>query len=182
MSKKNNLPNEKKHNETAASEDNQVDNDLNDDELTRQNQEYLAGWQRAKADYINLKKETDEIIGKLRQVVKAELLVEFLTYWQNLTTAISHIPKDLVASDWAQGFIHSQRQIEDWLKNNGVKKIETIGKKFDYTKHEAVETVWDEKIAPEEIVAEKSVGYEHEGQVLIHPRVVVNTKPTDKKN
>ena len=181
MSKKNSLPFEKKQTELEDNQNKLGDIDLNADELTRQNQEYLAGWQRAKADYLNLKKETDEIIGKLRQVVRAELLVEFLTYWQNLTTAISHIPKDLTANDWAQGFIHSQRQIEDWLKNNGVKKMETIGEKFDYTKHEAVEIVWDEKIAPEEIVAEKSVGYEYEDQVLIHPRVVVNTQTADEK-
>lgn len=181
MSKKNNLTKQEQA-ESVVQDDKHVMADLNTAELTKQNQEYLAGWQRAKADYLNLKKETDEIIGKLRQVVRAELFVEFLPYWQNLTTAISHIPKDLTTSDWAQGFIHSQRQIEDWLNTNGVKKINTIGEKFDYQKHEAVETVWDEKIPPEEIVAEKSVGYEYEGQVLIHPRVVVNSLPSDKEN
>lgn len=185
MSKKDNkLKNEEKLAEASASADKkniQEENSLSRAELAKQNQEYLAGWQRAKADYINLKKETDEIIGKLRQMVRADLFIEFLPFWQNLTTAISHIPKDLISSDWAQGFIHIQRQIDDWLNKNGVKKVKTIGEKFDFNKHEAVGTVWDEKIAPDEIVEEKSVGYEYEGQVLIHPKVVVNTLPTDSK-
>lgn len=154
--------------------------DLSTADLTRQNQEYLAGWQRAKADYINLKRETDEMIGKLRQIVRGELFIEFLPYWQNFVTAIKHIPKDLLEADWVQGFIHTQRQIEDWLDKNGVKKMKTVGEKFDYNKHEAVETVWDEKVAVDEIVAEKSAGYEYDGQVLIHPRVVVNTLPTNQ--
>lgn len=181
MSKKNNLPREENRDASDEKEKNLELENLTTADLTKQNQEYLAGWQRAKADYMNLKKETDETIGKLRQVVRAELFVEFLPYWQNLNTAISHIPKDLVATDWAQGFVHSQRQIEDWLKNNGVKKMKTIGEKFDYTKHDAVETVWDEKFAADEIVAEKSAGYEYEGQVIIHPRVVVNTPPVSQE-
>ncbi len=148
------------------------------DELTQQNQEYLAGWQRAKADYLNLKKESDEIIAKLRSAVRAEIFLEWLPYWQNLITAIAHIPVDLKDTDWAQGFIHIQRQIESWLLEHGVKKIKTVGEKFDYELHEAVETVWDEQVATDEIVQEKSPGFEYQGQVIIHPKVVVNT-PTD---
>ncbi len=178
MSKKS-INEDKVETENLPTSDSGSDVDLTITELTKQNQEYLAGWQRAKADYLNLKKETDEIIGKLRGAVRAEVFIEWLPYWQNLTTAISHIPGDLKNTDWAQGFEHIQRQIEDWLNNNDVKKIKTVGEKFDYTKHEAVETVWDENVAVDEIVAEKSAGFEYQGQVLIHPRVVVNTPPAE---
>jgi molecular chaperone GrpE len=178
MSKKSNL---KFDESQAKSIVKQTSDDNVTDELAKKNQEYLAGWQRAKADYLNLKKETDEIIGKLRQVTRAEFFVEFLPYWQNLTTAIAHIPADLQTTDWAQGFKHSQRQIEDWLKDSKIKKIETVGEKFDYSKHEAVETVWDEKKSNGEIIEEKLAGYEYDGQVIIHPKVVVNIPLKDKK-
>jgi molecular chaperone GrpE len=146
-------------------------------ELESKNLEYLAGWQRAKADYINLKKETDELIGNLRHSVKTELFIEFLSLWQHLLTAIEHIPENDKQTDWAQGFMHSRSQVENWLKDNGILRMKTLGQKFDYQKYDAVDTVWDASKPPDIIVAERAPGYERNGKVIIHPKVVVNTPP-----
>jgi molecular chaperone GrpE len=149
-------------------------------DLQQQNQEYLAGWQRAKADYLNLKKETDDIIGNLRKSISTDLFVEFLSLWQHILTAIAHIPEDLKNTDWAQGFRHSQKQIEHWLEDNGITRIYTLGEKFNYEKFEAVDTVWDVTKPPDIVVSERAPGYERQGNVIVHPKVVVNTAPTDE--
>jgi len=149
-------------------------------DLQQQNQEYLAGWQRAKADYLNLKKETDDIIGNLRHSISTDLFVEFLSLWQHMLSAIGHIPEDLKNTDWAQGFIHSQKQIEHWLKSNGITRIHTIGEKFDYEKFDAVDTIWDATKPPDIVLSERAPGYERQGSVIFHPKVVVNTAPADE--
>lgn len=149
-------------------------------DLQQQNQEYLAGWQRAKADYLNLKKETDDIISNLRNSISTDLFVEFLSLWQYMLSAIGHIPEDLKKTDWAQGFMHSQKQIEQWLKSNGITRMHAVGEKFDYEKFDAVDTIWDATKPPDIVVSERAPGYERQGNVIMHPKVVVNTPPVDK--
>ena len=168
----------KKNKEELVEE--KLDNEKETTDLEEKNIEYLAGWQRAKADYINLKKETDGIIGNLRQSVKTEVFVEFLNIWQNILTAIEHIPEKDKQTDWAQGFMHSRSQVRNWLKENGIVQMKTIGQKFDYQKYDAVDTVLDKTKPPEVIVSERAPGYERNGEVIIHPKVVVNTEPEEQ--
>ena len=50
-------------------------------------------------------------------------------------------------------------QFKDVLKANGVKEIETIGKKFDPSLHEAVSLVQDSALGEKEIKEEFRKGY-----------------------
>ena len=64
-------------------------------------------------------------------------------------------------------------QFKDVLKANGVVEIETIGKKFDPSLHEAVSLVQDEKLGEKEIKEEFRKGYMIGDRVLRHSLVVV---------
>ena len=64
-------------------------------------------------------------------------------------------------------------QFKDVLKANGVTEIETVGKKFDPSLHEAVSLVQDEKLGEKEIKEEFRKGYMIGDRVLRHSLVVV---------
>jgi len=140
------------------------------DELKAQVAENLAGWQRAKADYENLQKETQVKIAELSDYTKASLLTEIIPILDNFNKAVEHVPEDQKDQDWVIGVFHIKKQLEDFLKNNGLEKIETIGKEFDENLHEAV---GNEKGEPGKILKEVSSGYKLNCKVIVPAKVIV---------
>jgi len=66
-----------------------------------------------------------------------------------------------------------EKQFQDVLKANGVKEIESIGKPFDPSLHEAVSLVEDSNLGPKTIKEEYRKGYTIGDKVLRHSLVVV---------
>jgi len=100
--------------------------------------EYLAGWQRARADYQNLKKETDAKVAEYIALANKELLLELLPLVDYFKNAFKHLPKDLKGNDWVEGVRHIQSKLEQVLAYAGVKEMEVVGEKFDPEVHESV--------------------------------------------
>jgi len=142
----------------------------------KQAEEYLAGWQRAKADYLNLKKEMEEKIAQLSVLAKGRVLLDFLPIYNNLLAAFDHIPEEYRQESWAEGFSHIKSQLEKFLVDQGLERIETVGQKFDPQIFEAIEMVSEEDKEEGEIVQEISPGYKLNGQILLHPKVIVNSR------
>ena len=111
---------------------------LNIEELEQKCGEYLAGWQRAQADYDNLKKETDKAKTEWIKMANGDLLAEILPVYDNLKLAIVHIPEEQKKLDWVVGIEHIKNQLSNFLEQNGVEEIKTVGEEFDPKVHEAV--------------------------------------------
>ncbi|MFC1598909.1 nucleotide exchange factor GrpE [Patescibacteria group bacterium] len=143
------------------------------DDLKAKAEEYLAGWQRAKADYENFKKETDKRMSEVSGFAKAGLLSDIIPILDNFSKAIEHVPEDQQSEGWVQGVFHIKKQLEDFLAANGLEKIKTIGKEFDHNLHEAV---GKEKAEQEKdiIIKEVSSGYKLNGQAIIPAKVIVS--------
>lgn len=103
--------------------------------------EYLAGWQRAKADYANLKKESDERLARLAQYANEELLKELLPLVDYFKSALKAVPKEEVSSTWVEGVRHIQTRLLEVMAYHGVKEMDVIGEKFNPELHEAVEQI-----------------------------------------
>ncbi|OGF68588.1 nucleotide exchange factor GrpE [Candidatus Giovannonibacteria bacterium RIFCSPLOWO2_02_FULL_45_14] len=104
----------------------------------KEKDEHLAGWQRAKADFINARKEEEKSRETFVKFAQASVLLEFLKITDSLEMAMKH-------GDGGIKQIYSQAK--DILKQHGVTQIEAEGKKFDPAMHEAIEKeeVDDEK-------------------------------------
>jgi len=136
-------------------------------------EEYLSGWKRAKADYLNLKKDHEKHQAELIQFANAALLVQLLPIFDHYKLAIKHIPSEHEKTDWARGFIHVKKQIEEFLKNLGIEEIKTIGEKFNPEYHEAVSHEEKEGFEPETIFEEAQAGYVLYGKVIKPEKVKV---------
>lgn len=97
--------------------------------------EYLEGWQRAKADYINFKKDEGKRFEDMARFVTTSIVEEFLPVLDSFDLALQHgIPKEV-----ERGIILIRSQFEDVLRKRGIEEIHVkSGETFDPAKHESV--------------------------------------------
>ena len=141
------------------------------EELQKEKEGFLAGWQRAKADLANYKKEEKERMQGLMEYVKQEFLFSFLSLVDNLERAEAELKEEEKSSKTVQGFLQIGKQLREFLKNQGVKEIEAKGKEFNPSLHEAVATVEGEKSGRVAEILEK--GYMIQNKLLRPAKVKV---------
>lgn len=122
-------------------------------EVKKQRDEYLAGWQRARADLLNYKKEEMERIGGLVEYAHAEFLIKILPILDNLERAEKTIQDP--------GFLQIAKQFRDFLKSQGVAELNPpAGKeKFNAETHEAVGETEGTGLEPGTITEAVEKGY-----------------------
>ena len=97
--------------------------------------EYLEGWQRAKADYINFKKDEGKRFEDMARFVTASIVEEFLPVLDSFDLALQHgVPESV-----EKGIMLIRSQFEDVLRKRGIGEIAVgAGDPFDPAKHESV--------------------------------------------
>lgn len=101
--------------------------------------EYLNGWQRAQADYQNLKTKTTAEQKSVVEYAKIGLLTELVTLADSFEMAwADKAAWEEAPSAWRVGIEHIYNQLQSILKNNQVEKIDPLGSDFDPLVHEAV--------------------------------------------
>ena len=131
-------------------------------------EDYLTGWKRERADFLNFKKDESERIKKYINITKDELTLDFLPILDNIYLAEKELPKE---SNWTKGFLGIKAQIEDFLEKQGVKEIICLNKHFDPNFHEAVEQVKGEKSGIVVEIVQK--GYTLNNKVIRPARVKI---------
>jgi len=104
------------------------------DELSatrKEKQEYMDGWQRAKADYVNLLKrfETEAKSSKTAGIVKAV---------ETLLPAFDALERAKEHGDIPEGFVAIARQLESAFASLGLSSIGEVGEQFNPSLHEAL--------------------------------------------
>jgi len=136
-------------------------------------EEYLVGWKREKADFVNYKKQREQEMAEFREFANEDIIINLLPVVDNFDLAVKHLPPELENSDWAQGVLHIKNQLEGFLKEAGAEEIKSVGEKFNPEHHEVV---GKEKSEEDEdvIIEEVRKGYLIKGKVMRAARVVVS--------
>ncbi len=101
------------------------------EKVRKEKQEYLDGWQRAKADYVNaLKRFEAEKLG----AVSLGKLVSV----QAFLPAMDSLDRAEAAGEVPESFKGIAKQLHDAAKTLGLEKFGTVGEVFDPTMHEAL--------------------------------------------
>ena len=137
------------------------------EEAEKKSAEYLAGWQRARADFLNYKKEEMERIENFMKYSVEEIVLKLLPILDSFNLALNQTEnKD-------EGFLQIKKQLEDFLKGFGVEEVKTIGEKFDPNFHEAIDTIESEGKESGTIVEESQKGYIMNGKLIRPAKVKV---------
>ena len=137
--------------------------------------EYLEGWKRAKADYVNLKKEMETEKKKAMFYSKLLILADLLPIVGNLHKATSDLEAqdEMKGNNWVAGFIHIAKQFDGFLEEKGIKRIQTKGEEFDPSFHEAIDSEDKEGVNSGKIIKEVEPGYTLNDEVIAPAKVVV---------
>jgi len=130
--------------------------------LKAQAEEWKIKYVRALADYQNLEKRTAERVTEVRQFAAEVILSRLLPVVDTFGKVNEHI-KD-------PGLELANKELLSVLAEQGVEKIDVMGKQFDPTKMDCIEVVGGKD---DEVVEEVQPGYIFRGKVLRVARVKV---------
>lgn len=130
---------------------------------------------RTAADFDNYRKRSRREIEDAGVSGRDSLLREMLPVFDNLERATAHLDSAAEGSALASGIEMVMRQFKDTLKKLGIERVETIGRSFDPSMHEALQQIETADFQPGQVAAEIQGGYRY-GERLIRPALVVVAK------
>lgn len=133
----------------------------------KEKEEYLAGWQRAKADLINYKKEQEQKISDYYKFANQGLITEVIMVLDSFEEAIKHSPPA-----GGEAIEQLYNQLKNILKNQGLEEIKAVGEKFNPEFHESIGEVKGKN--PGFIVEEVQKGYKLNNKVIRPSRVKIS--------
>jgi len=99
--------------------------------VKKEKQEYLDGWQRAKADYVNAAKRFEEDRLQATNFGKLAVFKSFITPMDSLERARQ-------AGEIPEAFQAIAKQLEEAAKAHGLMQFGEVGETFDPSLHEAL--------------------------------------------
>jgi molecular chaperone GrpE len=105
-------------------------------------EEYLTGWQRAKADYVNLQKEMDQVRANTSLITKEKIVESLLPSIDSFDMAMANKKAwESVDKNWRTGVEYIYQQIISGLSDVGVEIIDKTGIPFDPNLHQSIESI-----------------------------------------
>lgn len=141
------------------------------DELKKQVEEYMDGWQRSRAEFANYKKRIEREREQTYQNTKGELLKRYLDIADDLRRALNNRPEKGDGALWAEGIELVYRKLLSKFESDGVTLMETDGKLFDPNLHEAISLEESDDHESGEIIEVLNPGY-NLGDRVLRPAVV----------
>jgi molecular chaperone GrpE len=121
---------------------------------------------RTRADFENYRRRVERDRDVAAREARRDLLLALVDLADGFDRALAHL--DESPDSVAEGLYGMQRRLRSLLEAEGVKPFESIGERFDPTRHEAVATVRDFDGATGTVVDEAGRGYLW-GQELLRP-------------
>ncbi len=105
-------------------------------EAEAKTKENMDGWQRAQADFVNLRKRDEDAKMDFLKFANAGLMTELIPVLDSFTLAEAHPGADLLP-------LH--KQLIKILKSNGLEESNPLGETFDPNFHEAIGMIKTDK-------------------------------------
>ncbi|MEK7569682.1 MAG: nucleotide exchange factor GrpE [Patescibacteria group bacterium] len=149
----------RQNDETAPEEDDVVEFEFNEDgeedlkktlkklradlkQTKKEKEEYLTGWQKERADFINYKKEEDNRKALFSEAVRERILTRFLSIIDNFNMAMGdRAAWEKVDKNWRVGIEHIYSELGKIFEEYGVKAIGEVGEIFDPSIHQSIDVV-----------------------------------------
>ncbi len=117
-------------------------------------EEYLTGWQKERADFINYKKQEDERRILFSEAMRERILTRFLSVLDSFNMAFANKEAwEKVEEHWRQGVEYIYSQMNGIFEEYEVKEIGKIGEDFDTNIHQSIEVMPTDKKEQEHTVA-----------------------------
>ncbi|MBT3390031.1 MAG: nucleotide exchange factor GrpE [Chloroflexi bacterium] len=142
------------------------------EEIQSKADEYLAGWQRERAEFANYKKRVDRERETTYKNAAGGVIKRFLPVMDDMERALKNRPAEGEGADWAEGIELIYRKLLSILEAEGIAPIEAEGSIFDPHLHEAVMKIPSDEHETEHIIEVLQQGYRI-GERVLRPATVV---------
>ena len=136
------------------------------EELSQKSEEYLDGWQRERAEFVNYKKRMDREREQLKVNITGNVIRSYLEIIDDLELALKNKPAEGEGPTWAEGIELIYRKFLTMLETEGVKPMQVEGQIFDPNLHEAISQEPNEDFESGEIIEVVRNGYSIGERVL----------------
>lgn len=149
----------------------------------KERSEYLDGWQRSKADYLNSKRRLEAEREQETERNAAHFIEKLLPLCDSFDLALHDIEKgDEVKNEWRAGMEQIHNQLLGILKSYRLEVLEPKGAPFDPHFHEAVSEAPVTDQAQHHIILDVlQKGYRVGGRLIRPAKVVVGNYQADAK-
>lgn len=140
-----------------------------------ESREHLTALQRSRADYVNLKKELDEVRDSVKAKTTERVIMDFLPVIDSFDMAMANTDAwNAVDANWRVGVEYIYTQFKTVLENYNVSAIDSAGVDFDPNLHEPMKTEdTDDRSQDDKIKQIIQKGYKMGDKVIRPARVVV---------
>lgn len=135
-------------------------------------QEYLDGWQRAKADLVNFKKRSVNMSSEACELTEFKVFSDIITVLDSFDAALAQNQEN-------EGFQNIYKQFDSILEEYNVKSFNPEGEEFNPHQHDPVEMVEGEKDGIIMDVLQK--GYKMRDKIIRPAKVRVSKLADNKK-
>lgn len=136
------------------------------EEMRSKADEYLDGWQRARAEFANYKKRVERDQAQTYQLAAGNIVRRFLDVLDDLERALKNRPENGDGAVWAEGIELIYRKLLNMLESEGVKPMEIDHDFFDPNLHEAVASEENSEYESGQIIEVIRQGYRLGDRVL----------------
>lgn len=158
-----------------------IDNNENEENKEKEFEQQIAQlkdqYLRTAAEFENYKRRTDTERADFYAYAGERLLTELLPVVDDFNRIMVSFEKSHDNEALKKGIDLVYDKFKTALKKQGLKEMNSDGKKFDVNLHEAIMQQPDEGKDPETILNTVEKGYFLKDKVLRHAKVVVSSKP-----
>lgn len=129
-----------------------------------------------RAELENFKRRMNEERIKDRKYANQDFFQELIDILDVFDKAVSVKTDDPKLQNYLIGFNMVNMQLNQILENYGVKKIKSVGEKFDPMYHSAIETIETDEVEPGIVMEEVMTGYTYKDRILRASMVRVSAK------
>ena len=145
------------------------------DDAVAQADDYLAGLQRERAEFLNYKRRTEQEGAAAASRAADSLRLKVVDALDDFDRAIEARPPELADDPWAEGVAAIDRKLRALLEREAVRPMDsTVGQMFDPRLHQALSHVAGSGRPADEIVGEFQRGYWVADRVLRPALVAVS--------
>jgi molecular chaperone GrpE len=150
------------------------------DEEKKRSEEYLTRLKYMQADFDNYRKRLERQTEEVKKYSNERLIVQLLDIVDELELAIKSARSSDSKETLIQGVEMTLNNLKKVLEKEGVSPIDSLGKPFDSSKHEAVSKVEKDDVKGCTVVEEIRKGYRMKEKVIRPSVVKVAVKPSSE--
>lgn len=153
------------------------------EELEKENADYKDRLLRRIAEFENYKRRVEQEIIDIRKYAAEGFIKKILKIYDDFERSLKHIEdKNSNYEAVIEGIKLIRANFNKVFEEEGIKKIDSVGKPFDHRFHEALMQVHNDKFPPNTVVEEHEAGYLYKDKVIRYAKVIVNSELNPQNN